>query len=127
MSLSFGFILLGAIGIFVTMNKWWGKYPRRIFYSDINLWEIAIKVSTHRHRQAAFPDTPEDALVNFEEAGFERLAISAGHVMRVATLPLHHRDPFDRLLVAQSACESIPLLTGDRALAVYGPLVMVAE
>jgi PIN domain nuclease of toxin-antitoxin system len=49
--------------------------------------------------------------------------VTSGHAARVRRLPAHHRDPFDRLLVAQALCESARLLTVDRALAPYSDLV----
>jgi PIN domain nuclease of toxin-antitoxin system len=59
-------------------------------------------------------------------AGFDELPIQAEHCLAVAALPWHHRDPFDRLLVAQAMCESLTLLTVDRQLKAYGRCVSVA-
>ena len=50
-----------------------------------------------------------------ERNGFEVLSISTAHAAKVATLPFHHRDPFDRLLIAQACVEDIPLLSCDAA------------
>jgi PIN domain nuclease of toxin-antitoxin system len=94
----------------------------RLFASAASIWEIAIKASLGKIEVE--PVALDTAL---RDGGFLELPVSSRHGMQVALLPLHHRDPFDRLLVAQSMCESMPLLTGDRALAAYGPLVMVAE
>ena len=55
-----------------------------------------------------------------EDHGAELLAISAHHAERVADLPLHHRGPFDRLLVAQALEEGLTIVSGDAALAPYG-------
>jgi PIN domain nuclease of toxin-antitoxin system len=52
--------------------------------------------------------------------GAQLLAIEAAHVLRLESLPLHHRDPFDRLLVAQSLEEKMPLLSCDTLLGPYG-------
>ncbi len=52
--------------------------------------------------------------------GAQLLAIEAAHVLRLESLPLHHRDPFDRLLVAQSLEEKMPLLSCDTLLEPYG-------
>jgi PIN domain nuclease of toxin-antitoxin system len=60
-----------------------------------------------------------------EPAGFNFLSISADHAARVTDLPRVHKDPFDRMLVAQALTESFSLLTNDKALAKYGPAVRV--
>ena len=67
-----------------------------------------------------------DALTsNIADSGFLMLTISYRHAAAVAHLPLIHRDPFDRMLVAQAMCEPMKLLTADRILADYSPLVEV--
>lgn len=58
-------------------------------------------------------------------SGFEELAVSGDHAAYVAQLAPHHRDPFDRLLVAQSVLEALVLVTTDTQLAPYGGLVLV--
>lgn len=87
------------------------------FFSVASLWEIAIKVSLGRLELAA-PHGPfvRQVLVSL---GMELLAISAEHVERVASLPFHHRDPFDRLLVAQAMHEGIALITQDPQFSKY--------
>jgi PIN domain nuclease of toxin-antitoxin system len=57
--------------------------------------------------------------------GFEELSMTAAHAAGVRRLPLHHRDPFDRLLIAQAIHEPARLLTADRVLAQYSDLVEV--
>lgn len=64
-------------------------------------------------------DAPDDLLPQLERARVELLPISARHADRVATLPPHHRDPFDRLLVAQAASEALALVTADESLRRY--------
>jgi PIN domain nuclease of toxin-antitoxin system len=56
-------------------------------------------------------------------SGFEELPVTAEHAAAVSRLPLHHHDPFDRLLVSQASVEPMVLLTADAALRPYGPLV----
>ena len=58
-------------------------------------------------------------------SGFAELPVSALHGSRVAALPLHHRDPFDRLLVAQAILEPLHLMTADAAMKPYSELVML--
>lgn len=93
-----------------------------VFISRASLWEIAIKVSIGRLKMdiARFSD-------NVEKHGFVWLDIKNEHLLTVASLPVFddHRDPFDRLLVAQSQTEPLVLLTADSKLARYGSTVRV--
>ena len=81
-------------------------------------WEIAIKVSLGQLRIDAAIDRflPEQLALN----GFSPLAIDFKHTARVARLPFHHRDPFDRLLVAQALEEELTVVTADPVFAQYG-------
>lgn len=93
-----------------------------VFVSRASLWEMAIKVSLARLR------VDLNKLVDtVEMQGFQWLDITNVHLLAVAALPIHddHRDPFDRLLVAQSLSEPLILLTGDTKLARYGTTVRV--
>lgn len=93
-----------------------------VFVSRASLWEIAIKMSMGRLQMdiAQF-------IRNIEKGGFEWLDIKNEHLLAVAALPTFddHRDPFDRLLVAQSQTEPLVLLTADISLARYGATVRV--
>jgi PIN domain nuclease of toxin-antitoxin system len=88
--------------------------------SSATLWEIGIKDALGKLDLG-----PGDVISGLERAGLDRLPITWEHGLAVGDLPLHHRDPFDRLLVAQAITEGLRLLTYDRALAVYGPSVLV--
>ncbi len=80
----------------------------RIFISIASQWEIGIKASIGRL------DFPIDELsVSIEKNGFESLAINADHITESAHLPMHHRDPFDRMLIAQARLESLTLISKD--------------
>jgi PIN domain nuclease of toxin-antitoxin system len=89
-----------------------------IFLSMATLWEIAIKVNLGKPTlNAPFASyLPREIAVN----NLVILHIRFDHIAIVATLPHHHRDPFDRLLVAQSLTESMPILSVDPALDAYG-------
>jgi len=93
-----------------------------VFVSRASLWEIAIKVSIGRLKidVAKFAST-------LEVHGFQWLDIRNEHILAVASLPTFddHRDPFDRLLVAQSLTEPLLLLTTDAKLGRYGSTVRV--
>lgn len=91
---------------------------RLIFVSPASLWEIAIKISLGKYSLpepfAAFWD--QQLLIN----GFTLLPISVSHAAKVAILPFHHRDPFDRLIIAQSLVEEIPVVSSDEMFDRYG-------
>lgn len=87
-----------------------------IYYSAASLWEIAIKRGL---RRADFRIDIEALMEALEASGFLELPITAAHAARVARLPPIHKDPFDRLLVAQSMAEPLTLLTNDAVLADY--------
>jgi len=92
----------------------------QVLFSAASIWEIAIKMQIGRLRLPIEPDALVDAAIRM---GFDELPVAASHAARVRTIPMHHRDPFDRLLVAQALCESARLLTVDRELAPYSDLV----
>lgn len=78
-----------------------------VYVSAASAWEVAIKIALGRLRPAR---TVEQAA---EESGFLELPITFRHAERVAGLPAHHRDPFDRLLIAQAEIEALTLVTRD--------------
>ena len=93
-----------------------------VFFSVASLWEIVIKAALRR------PDFKVDVSLlrpALAEMGFVELAVSGAHAERLASLPPLHKDPFDRMLVAQSLAEPLVLLTNDGALAGYGENVKV--
>lgn len=85
----------------------------RVAISAVVIWEIAIK------RSLGKLEAPSDLLGQLERASVDLLPISVRHADRVATLPMHHRDPFDRLLVAQAQVDNLDLVTGDEQLSHY--------
>lgn len=88
------------------------------FLSLASSWEMAIKLSLGKLR---LPDAIERFVPQqLAENGFSQLQIDFRHVARVATLAFHHRDPFDRLLIAQAMEEKLPVVTADRLFAKYG-------
>jgi PIN domain nuclease of toxin-antitoxin system len=81
--------------------------------SAVTIWEAAIK------RGLGKLDSPGDLLPQLERAGVELLPVTARHADLVGSLPPHHRDPFDRLLVAQATIEALPLVSDDAKLRRY--------
>jgi PIN domain nuclease of toxin-antitoxin system len=93
-----------------------------VHFSAASLWEIAIKAALGKRSFNVDLAMLRPAL---DEMGFLELPVTGAHVERLATLPPVHRDPFDRMLVAQSLAEPLILLTNDRALEGYGDVVRV--
>ena len=89
----------------------------RLFFSAASVWEIAIKVSIEKLRLSI---SPEQMVQLLGRAGFLEVPIESQHAARVATMPLHHRDPFDRLLVAQAELERMTLVSRDGGFDAYG-------
>ena len=89
-----------------------------IYLSLASIWEIAIKVNLRRGLELRRP-FPEFIDHHVNSNRFELLEINVAHLKRAHDLPLHHRDPFDRLLIAQSQVEDIPVLTSDAAFDQY--------
>jgi PIN domain nuclease of toxin-antitoxin system len=85
-----------------------------LIVSVVSVWEIAIK------RAIGKLPAPDDIIERIEETGVELLAITARHAHATGSLPFHHRDPFDRLLIAQAKLEGCAIVTKDPAFAAYG-------
>ena len=92
----------------------------QVFVSPMSVWEVAIK--SQLSRLEADVDEVRTAAVH---SGFQPLPFTLEHAAAVARLPHHHRDPFDRGLVAQALFEPLPLLTHDEKLAAYGEHVLL--
>ena len=88
-----------------------------VLLSVASAWEIAIKSAIGKL------EVPEDLAIwlpdRLQRTNTDLLPIAVDHALRVATLPMHHRDPFDRLLIAQAHIEKIPIVTADRSFAAY--------
>ena len=93
---------------------------REVFVSAVSIWEIAIKAKIGK-----LEGDPDEFVEAIEESGFRELMISAKHAAKVHELPLYHRDPFDRLLIAQALTEPMRFLTADSVLEQYSELVMM--
>lgn len=91
-----------------------------VHVSAVSIWEVSIKAALGKLRIDMTEFMPRLA-----EAGFEPLAVSWDHARAVHDLPHHHRDPFDRMLIAQAITEPLRLLTHDTTLARYSDLVTI--
>lgn len=89
-------------------------------FSAVSIWEIAIKSALRRND---FQVAPDEILAAAIESGFTELPVRSAAAVQVAKLPVHHRDPFDRLLIAQAITEPATLYTADSQLEIYSELV----
>ena len=88
-----------------------------LLLSAASAWEIAVKYGLGK---LALPEEPSTYVPSrMREDGVAALPVTPAHALRVATMPLHHRDPFDRLLVAQAQVEGLVLVTRDGLLERY--------
>jgi PIN domain nuclease of toxin-antitoxin system len=85
------------------------QYQKRL--SIASLWEMSIKASLNRlELKTTFPNLIQNYVCN---NGFDILSINAEHLEQLKRLPYYHKDPFDRLIIAQSLTENIPIITKD--------------
>lgn len=92
-----------------------------VFVSAATIWEVAIKVGIGK-----LSVNPQDLIGEIASNGFVELPVLARHASLVSTLPPHHRDPFDRLLLAQAMAEPLLLMTSDAVLKAYpAPVLLV--
>ncbi|MEX2553053.1 MAG: type II toxin-antitoxin system VapC family toxin [Actinomycetota bacterium] len=93
-----------------------------VHVSAASIWELAIQIQLGRLKVNAV-----DLVEEIGASGFVELPIASAHAQRAATLPMHHKDPFDRMLVAQAEQEQLVLITEDEALAAYGVPVLLGR
>lgn len=114
---------------------WWLTTPERlnvqtheaisdlnndVFVSAVSGWEIALKANLGKLQ------APDNLAVMVERERFTPLAVTFSHGVQAGSLPLHHRDPFDRLLIAQAQAEALLLVTRDARIRQYGLQTMAA-
>lgn len=92
-----------------------------VFVSAISAAEIAIKSSIGKLR------VPVDLEQQLDDNAFEPLPLRVSHGLALHDLPLHHRDPFDRLLIAQAKCEDLAVVTADPAFGAYDVRIVDAS
>jgi len=95
-----------------------------VIASQVVLWETAVKRALGRY-EADFQFSPQEVLSELTLANAEWVRIEDQHLFTLATLPMLHRDPFDRLLVAQALSEPLRLVTHDRKVAAYSDTVIL--
>jgi PIN domain nuclease of toxin-antitoxin system len=98
-----------------------GNDRNQVFVSAATTWEISIKMAIGKLR------APEDMDSIVEDEGFSKLPISLYHGQLAGSLPAHHRDPFDRMLIAQAQAEGLILITADENISLYNLLLKRAS
>lgn len=91
-----------------------------VYVSAASLWEVVIKIQVKK-----LSADPHELAAKITESGFQELPMSVAHTLALERLPLHHCDPFDRILLAQAHVEHLRLLTYDAGLKPYGPVCQV--
>ena len=90
------------------------EHPRNpVLVSTASTWEMGIKIALGKLR------VPKDLVAQLREKRFTPLPVTVEHGLQVGELPLHHRDPFDRILVAQAQLEGLTIVTRDPRIARY--------
>lgn len=115
-------LLLWALGSPLKLSKETRRLidSSGVYVSAASIWEISVKTSLGK-----LSADPNEILEALEPAGLSMLPILGEHAAKVAQLPPRHKDPFDRMLIAQALTEPMILLTNDAALAGYSELVRV--
>jgi PIN domain nuclease of toxin-antitoxin system len=89
----------------------------KLFLSVASIWEIAIKVAIGK---LTIPQSLSKLVAEqLPQDGINTLDIRAIHALKIEELPVHHQDPFDRILIAQAICENLTIVTGDRQFIAY--------
>jgi PIN domain nuclease of toxin-antitoxin system len=91
-----------------------------LFFSPASIWEIIIKKGLNR---PDFQIEPTALYRGLLDNGYTELAITSHHTLLVADLPTLHKDPFDRILIAQAKAEEMTLLTSDKIVSYYSPVI----
>jgi len=103
------------------VRKMIGEPRNQVFVSAASIWEISIK------QAKGMLEAPEDLEALVEDEGFTKLPISLFHGQQAGKLPEIHRDPFDRMLIAQAQAEGLELITADGVIPQYGVRVISAR
>ncbi len=91
-----------------------------IFVSAATVWEMSIKKSLGKL------DIPDDLLEMLKDNEFQVLGVTADHGLKVGDLPHHHKDPFDRMLIAQALCERLTVISRDGKFKLYDVPLLLA-
>ena len=109
---------LDDISLTPTVREIISNAENELLVSAASAWEIAIKHRLGKLRKVA--DLVSDFSTRIEREGFQLLPISAEHAIRAGLLPVPHKDPFDRMLIAQAQAENTPILSNETMFESYG-------
>ncbi|MBA4172145.1 MAG: PIN domain nuclease [Hyphomicrobium sp.] len=98
-----------------------------VFVSAASVWEITLKHALARGLPSDMPISGPEALAYFRTSGYDLLPVTADHAAAVAALPPLHRDPFDRLIVAQALHEPLRLVTRDVHVKAYSNCILLVQ
>jgi PIN domain nuclease of toxin-antitoxin system len=101
----------------VEARAFFADRPNEIVISPVVPWELAIKTNLGKLDASSFLKRWSEML---EVQGFSELPVASEHAIRAGLLPLHHRDPFDRMLAAQAQATGYPIISTDRIFDIYG-------
>jgi len=119
-------ILLLAAGnmLHSSAEKYILDESNELYYSSANIWEIVIKRGLNR---PDFDIDPHLLYISLQKSDYRQLSITAEHTLITPTLPMIHKDPFDRILLSQSISEDVSLLTTDKILTKYPASVILVQ
>ena len=95
-----------------------------LFFSSASIWEVVIKNGLNRSDFKINPDALLSGLLN---NGYIELTVTSFHALLITHLPLVHKDPFDRILIAQAQAEGMMLLSSDNILEKYSPVIYIGS
>lgn len=96
-------------------------HSEEVWFSVVNLWEIAIKLSKGGFRDLDVdPNWHQKLVPSLLRDGYRQLSVEVSHCRRVQDLPFHHKDPFDRMLIAQALVEGLDVIGSDWQFDAYG-------
>lgn len=114
-------LLLAPEKLSMTAAKAIRNAETELFYSPVNLWEIGIKMSVGGYLDLTVPDDWEIQFsIALKDNNIERTEIEPDDCKRVQHLSFHHRDPFDRMLIAQALARGLDMISPDQAFDDYG-------
>ena len=93
-----------------------------LFFSSASIWEVIIKKGLNR---PDFKISPNALFCGLMDSGYVELSVTSFHVLLISHLPPIHKDPFDRILIAQAQAEGMMLLSADKTLKQYSPVIYV--
>ncbi len=118
---AFLWFVSGDVSLSIDSRKRITDLQNRCYVSVASFWEISIKLSLGKLELSI---TPEELIAQVGINGFELLPVTPEHTLRLMALPMHHKDPFDRMLIAQATTENMTILSRDSHFVSYPVAVL---